>query len=607
MLNRWNFLKTGFYEGRNFTYNPLFDFSMAGEDDLIEANGRTFPVIPMDACNFVPDYFKPSDQEPFWDILYVARAVAFKKIPEFFEAIRTLYDRGHRYRVLHICPIPPYQRRDRNAVLYEVRELYDKMFSEREQDLFTLLTVDFRYPFPFDLETLTHFYRSSRIFVHFANEERRCRVAAYAWATGIPVVAGPPVGSLLPLMLRVPPYFYEVGDYSEFPDQIIRALDENPSRRQDFEEVRKHVSAGSTGEALAEHLRPFLATNGPGVQTADLSLSSLDIRLGWHHGVGDGPNSVRASLPEFIDLLLTREPEVREVVTRSPDPERELERLFPVGVGKKTSFTGTPSRRRPRSISGLRLKTLRNLRVFAVRGLMRKAASGFLKSPEVKFTPASIQSSVEEFARNLSSGAQVVDVGCGLRPYERFFSHCSYMGIDVEESGRELKDKKPDVFFDGTNVPFDANHFDAAICTEVLEHCVDPDKLVSEMYRVLKSGGLLLVTVPFMWGEHEAPYDFRRYSTYGIQQLFAGTKFRLVRLAKLTRGADAIQRLVDSEINNYNVNVKKQQAGSRLERVKERMLTRVGENVWRIQLKLWNRLYVFDRIYLDNLIIAAKE
>lgn len=49
-----------------FTYDPLYDFSMAGEEDLREVNGREFPLIPLDACNFVPSYFSPARSDRFW-------------------------------------------------------------------------------------------------------------------------------------------------------------------------------------------------------------------------------------------------------------------------------------------------------------------------------------------------------------------------------------------------------------------------------------------------------------------------------------------------------------------------------------------------------------
>ncbi len=312
----------------NFVYNPLFDFSMAGEEDLREVNRKPFSVVPMDACNFVPEFFEPQDGSKFWDILYVARPVGFKRIPEFFQCIRSLYDQGHNYRVLYICSIPPYNRRDRNTVLYDVRGLYDSIFSEEEKDRFTLLSLSHRYPFPFDLETLAFLYKSSRIFVHFSDEERRCRAAAYAWATGIPVVGMASVASLLPGTYRIKPYYYEISDYAEFPSKIVQAIEESQNDQYNFQKVREHISTSYTTPVLRERLKALLGISDPTNELTGSSLAHLDIRLGRHHGLGDGPNNVWPNLAYFVELLSDHKQISQIILEDHIDPERQLEKLF---------------------------------------------------------------------------------------------------------------------------------------------------------------------------------------------------------------------------------------------------------------------------------------
>jgi glycosyltransferase involved in cell wall biosynthesis len=317
------------WHDHKFVYNPLFDFSMAGEEDLREASGKSVPLLPMDACNFVPECFKPSRGEKFWDILYVARAVFFKKIPEFFQSIRSLYDRVYKCRVLFICPVPPYDRKQESTVFYKVRDFYDEMFSEEEKDLFTLLTLDYRYPFPFDLPTLAYFYRSSRIFVHSADEERRCRVAAYAWASGIPVVGMSCVGSLLPKDLRIPPFFYEASAYSRFPDRIIQALNDSYSNTNDFENVREYVSVNYTIPTLQRWLETLFHSHGLDFDGKHLSYANLDIRLGRHTVLGCGLNTVGSPLRGFIDILQSPEEVICKLISEHQDPEIELARFCP--------------------------------------------------------------------------------------------------------------------------------------------------------------------------------------------------------------------------------------------------------------------------------------
>jgi len=82
-------------------------------------------------------------------------------------------------------------------------------------------------------------------------------------------------------------------------------------------------------------------------------------------------------------------------------------------------------------------------------------------------------------------------------------------------------DTQSDRFGDLTNLPFAEEDLDAIVCTEVLEHCADPFYAVLEMHRVLKPGGLLLVTSPFLWPWHgNAHYpDYWRFTDQGWQHL----------------------------------------------------------------------------------------
>jgi len=70
--------------------------------------------------------------------------------------------------------------------------------------------------------------------------------------------------------------------------------------------------------------------------------------------------------------------------------------------------------------------------------------------------------------------------------------------------------------------PFASESFDALLCTQVLEHVVDLGQVVGEIQRVLKTGGLLIVSVPFTYNEHGAPADYRRFSAHGVRLLFDG-------------------------------------------------------------------------------------
>lgn len=133
-------------------------------------------------------------------------------------------------------------------------------------------------------------------------------------------------------------------------------------------------------------------------------------------------------------------------------------------------------------------------------------------------------------AKTLSGS--VMDFGCGNKPYEALFVHVDkYIGLDIEESGNSGL-KKADVYYDGKNIPFSDNYFDNIFCSEVFEHVFNLEEIIPEMNRVLKPGGKMLITCPFTWPEHEVPYDYARYTSYGIKHLLEKNGFTVERQYK---------------------------------------------------------------------------
>ncbi|MBC7849682.1 MAG: class I SAM-dependent methyltransferase [Chitinophagaceae bacterium] len=113
----------------------------------------------------------------------------------------------------------------------------------------------------------------------------------------------------------------------------------------------------------------------------------------------------------------------------------------------------------------------------------------------------------------------LMDFGCGRKPYQGLFTVDQYIGVDLEVTGHDHSSSLVDVFYDGKTLPFADNHFDSIFCSEVVEHVFDPEIILPELFRVLKPGGRILLTVPFCWNEHEVPYDYARYSSFGITHL----------------------------------------------------------------------------------------
>src|SRR6266705_385063 len=97
---------------------------------------------------------------------------------------------------------------------------------------------------------------------------------------------------------------------------------------------------------------------------------------------------------------------------------------------------------------------------------------------------------------------RTLDVGCGTKPYAQLYSSREYVGLEIDTvANRELK--KADYYYDGKTFPFANDSFDSAVANEVFEHVFDPDGFLKEVSRVLRPGGTLIMTMPFVWDEHE--------------------------------------------------------------------------------------------------------
>lgn len=136
-------------------------------------------------------------------------------------------------------------------------------------------------------------------------------------------------------------------------------------------------------------------------------------------------------------------------------------------------------------------------------------------------------------ASSLNTELTIADIGAGQCPYfPQFKNHCKiYYAVDFKDS----LPQNPDPIIqciEGTaekiNLPDES--VDVLISNQVLEHVISPEQSVSEFYRILKPGGLFIGSVPHVSPIHLEPYDYRRYTEYGILQLFDSTGFKEIQI-----------------------------------------------------------------------------
>ena len=137
--------------------------------------------------------------------------------------------------------------------------------------------------------------------------------------------------------------------------------------------------------------------------------------------------------------------------------------------------------------------------------------------------------SIKEIGKEITG--KTLDVGCGSKPYVSLYSSTEYIGLEYDTPENRAT-KNADFFYDGNKFPFDDNDFDSVVLNQVFEHVFNPDDFLEEVNRVLKSSGMICMTIPFVWDEHEQPYDFARYSSFGIKSLLEKHGFHVQKQMK---------------------------------------------------------------------------
>lgn len=123
-----------------------------------------------------------------------------------------------------------------------------------------------------------------------------------------------------------------------------------------------------------------------------------------------------------------------------------------------------------------------------------------------------------EHARSIPHGNRVLDVGAGDAPYAELFAHTVYVTLDWESSPHE-GGRAAAVSASADAIPLPDASFDVVVLTQVLEHVLRPAVVLGEIARVLRPGGRLLATVPFVWELHEEPHDYWRFTPYALRAL----------------------------------------------------------------------------------------
>jgi len=192
---------------------------------------------------------------------------------------------------------------------------------------------------------------------------------------------------------------------------------------------------------------------------------------------------------------------------------------------------------------------LARLKAYYAGQMTRPGIGGLFINP-FYFARRELFAAVKDLAPQI--GGRVLDVGCGTRPYEGLIAADEYVGLELD-TPENRRTKKANIYYDGHGLPFADRSFDAVICNQVLEHVFEPDAFIKDIARVLKDRGRLLLTVPFVWDEHEQPRDYGRYSSFGLAALLERHGFHLLRQRKTGTDLKALFQLLNGYLYKITV------------------------------------------------------
>lgn len=116
----------------------------------------------------------------------------------------------------------------------------------------------------------------------------------------------------------------------------------------------------------------------------------------------------------------------------------------------------------------------------------------------------------------------VLEIAPQILAYKKYVNYSNYATLDIKDG--------PGVNYvaDIHDLKMISDSFDTIVMTEVLEHLYNPFLAVDQLYRICKPGGVVIASTRFVFPYHEEPYDYFRYTIYGIGEIFK--EFREVQI-----------------------------------------------------------------------------
>lgn len=138
------------------------------------------------------------------------------------------------------------------------------------------------------------------------------------------------------------------------------------------------------------------------------------------------------------------------------------------------------------------------------------------------------------------AGASVLNIGAGGDFGKALMQHAARQKFQVISLDIDAQ-RRPDFVGDICSYDFKELRFDIVVMAETLEHIHSPHLALENVHRILKDGGRLILTTPFIFPIHDRPHDYYRYTRYGLEYLLR--HFRDVSVRERNSWTEAIDLL----------------------------------------------------------------
>lgn len=134
---------------------------------------------------------------------------------------------------------------------------------------------------------------------------------------------------------------------------------------------------------------------------------------------------------------------------------------------------------------------------------------------------------IKKFADYIKGNTLDVGGGAFKRYTDLFKKITKYTILDINPG------LKPDIVGNADSMPVGDGSFDSIVCTQVLGDVPNPFRVVQEFSRVLRHGGVVLLTEGFINELHDMPLDFWRFTNFGLEEIFKKNGFEIVAVERI--------------------------------------------------------------------------